>query len=84
MCYPGPDGKFWPSIRLSNWRDGMEDYEYLKLLKDAEAKLPQDKQERAKELLSLNSVVSTPYDYSRNPEDFASLRRQVAELLKGQ
>ena len=84
LCYPGTGGKFWPSIRLSNWRDGMEDYEYLKLLEKAIPRLPADKQERAKALLSLNSLVSAPCDYSRNPEDFATLRRQIAELLNGQ
>jgi hypothetical protein len=24
--YPGTGGHPWPSVRLENWRDGMEDY----------------------------------------------------------
>jgi len=84
LCYPGTGGTFWPSIRLSNWRDGMEDYEYLKLLEERLPTLPADKQERAKELLSLGSLVSAPYDYTRDPEDFATLRRRIAGLLTGE
>lgn len=34
LVYPGPDGAVYPSIRLENFRDGMEDYEYLVKLKE--------------------------------------------------
>ena len=81
LCYPGKDGEFWPSIRLSNWRDGMEDFEYLKLLQDKMPGLSPDQQEKARKILSLNAIAAAPYDYSRNPADFADLRRQIAELL---
>jgi hypothetical protein len=33
LVYPGPDGVPYSSIRLENFRDGMEDYEYLFRLK---------------------------------------------------
>ena len=81
LCYPGTGGKFWPSIRLSNWRDGMEDYEYLKLLEERLPSLPADQQDQARELLSLGGLVSAPYDYSRDPADFADLRREAAVLI---
>jgi hypothetical protein len=81
LCYPGSEGKFWPSIRLSNWRDGMEDYEYLKLLERKLPKLAAKKKERAMELLKLGTMVSTPYDYTRDPAEFADLRQQVADIL---
>jgi hypothetical protein len=81
LCYPGSEGKFWPSIRLSNWRDGMEDYEYLKLLERKLPKLAAKKKERAMELLKLGAMVSTPYDYTRDPAEFADLRQQVADIL---
>lgn len=81
VCYPAPDGSFWPSIRLANWRDGMEDYEYLKLLQDALPRLTEAQRERAQAVLSLRSMISAPYDYSTDPAQFALLRRQVAELL---
>lgn len=84
VVYPAPDQSFWPSIRLSNWRDGMEDYEYLKLLERALPGLPEEKQARARELLSLAALVTAPYDYSHQPADFTNLRREAAALLAGE
>ncbi len=34
LLYPGPDGTPYSSIRLENFRDGMEDYEYLFMLRE--------------------------------------------------
>ena len=34
LIYPGPDGETYSSVRLENFRDGMEDYEYLFKLKE--------------------------------------------------
>lgn len=34
LVYPGPEGIPLPSIRLENFRDGMEDYEYLFRLRE--------------------------------------------------
>jgi len=34
LVYPGPVGTPYSSIRLENFRDGMDDYEYLFLLKE--------------------------------------------------
>ncbi|HUX97376.1 MAG TPA: glycoside hydrolase domain-containing protein [Bacteroidales bacterium] len=34
MVYPGPDGVTYSSLRLENFRDGMDDYEYLYKLKE--------------------------------------------------
>jgi len=82
VVYPAPDESFWPSIRLSNWRDGMEDYEYLKLLEKALPGLPSEKQKHARAVLSLTQLVTAPYDYSRQPADFATLRRETAALLE--
>jgi len=39
LIYPGPDLVPLSSIRLENLRDGIEDYEYFWLLRDAVAKL---------------------------------------------
>ena len=39
LLYPGPDGKPLSSIRLENVRDGLEDYEYFWLLRDAVERL---------------------------------------------
>jgi hypothetical protein len=59
----------------------MEDYEYLKLLERKLPKLAAKKKERAMELLKLGTMVSTPYDYTRDPAEFADLRQQVADIL---
>ena len=34
LIYPGPGGSPYSSVRLENFRDGMEDYEYLFRLKE--------------------------------------------------
>ncbi len=34
LVYPGPDGATYSSVRLENFRDGMEDYEYLFMLRE--------------------------------------------------
>jgi hypothetical protein len=34
LVYPGPDGAIYSSVRLENFRDGMEDYEYLFRLRE--------------------------------------------------
>jgi hypothetical protein len=34
LIYPGRDWTPWPSVRLENVRDGIEDYEYLWLLRE--------------------------------------------------
>jgi len=39
LVYPGPDQELIPSIRLAAVRDGLEDYEYFKVLNDKLKKL---------------------------------------------
>lgn len=42
LVYPEPDGIPYSSIRLENFRDGMEDYEYLFRLKKLLSKYEND------------------------------------------
>jgi hypothetical protein len=42
LVYPGPEGATYSSIRLENFRDSMEDYEYLYLLNELLAANNQD------------------------------------------
>ena len=42
LIYPGPDGMPYSSIRLENFRDGMEDYEYLFRLRELLSKFAND------------------------------------------
>jgi hypothetical protein len=34
LVYPGPEGDIYSSVRLENFRDGMDDYEYLYILRE--------------------------------------------------
>ena len=57
--YPGPDATPLPSVRLENMRDGIEDYDYLWLLRDRAGKLPADSaQRRAAEKLIEDTIVA--------------------------
>ena len=74
-------------------RDGLEDYEYLWLLeraigevrrdpRGAGQRVPDDWLVRAEAALAIDDdfVVSVA-DYSKDPEDLLTARREVAELL---
>ncbi len=59
LVYPGPDGVPYSSIRLENFRDGMEDYEYLFRLRELLSKFGND-----------NSSQINEYRQLLNPEDY--------------
>ncbi len=97
IYYPGPTNVGpLPSIRSHNIRDGLEDYEYLHLLKDIAGRLgrcPETQQvidyvESARALLSVPpSVVShlTTSGFTRDPAVLYAYRQQVAEaIIEGQ
>jgi hypothetical protein len=42
LVYPGPDGIPYSSVRLENFRDGMDDYEYLFRLRELLSKYEND------------------------------------------
>jgi hypothetical protein len=42
LVYPGPEGEIYSSIRLENFREGMEDYEYLFKLRELLSKFGND------------------------------------------
>lgn len=60
LVYPGPDGATYSSIRLENFRDGMEDYEYLFRLRELISKVGYD---------STNTVLNE-YRQLLSPEDY--------------
>ena len=82
LYYPGRNGDSWSSIRLENWRDGMEDYEYLVLLQQRLPTLTGNDRTQADRLLSLNGIVEAPYDFTRNPEVIEQWRYQIAKLIE--
>lgn len=89
---PGPTGPL-PTIRLENMRDGLEDYEYLALLKSITrtvnrcATSPEQQQfvAEANALLAVpSSIVSSATSYTRNAADLYGFRQQVAlKILEG-
>ncbi len=92
MMYPGPNGQPWSSVRMENFRDGMEDYEYLTLLKNrlsaldrkgiSSAKLEQLKS-RIRKLLEIDqSVIVNPIDFTQNPETLSAYRSKLADAIE--
>lgn len=92
LC-PGPDGPL-STIRLENIRDGFEDYEYLWLLRETVERIgkrppaPAHRAflNRATALLAVpDSVVTTPINYTRDPQEIIEFRTRLAEaILEGQ
>jgi Glycoside hydrolase 123, catalytic domain/Concanavalin A-like lectin/glucanases superfamily/Glycoside hydrolase 123 N-terminal domain len=78
--YPGKNGKLLPSLRLENLRDGIEDYEYLVMLKKLVAK-HSDKQ--AEKLLKVPADVAVAVNrYSVNPDNLIKYRNQIALMIE--
>ena len=82
----GPGGTPLPTVRLENFRDGLEDFAYAKLL---EAKLAQhaaaddDWAKRAKELLAVpRDVMDTMENYTGDPAAVYRWRDAMADLLE--
>jgi hypothetical protein len=88
---PGPDGTPLATIRLENFRDGVEDYAYARLLEKAIAEVakvasPTAAQTRwlarAKAALQVPAVVaSSMTEYTQDPSDVYRWRRGMAEAL---
>jgi hypothetical protein len=89
IMYPGPDGPL-STIRMENIRDGIEDYEYLQLLREAvaavksgERKMKTSWARQAEAVLEVNSaLVDTLTKFSCDGNLLLSERRVIAELLE--
>ena len=83
----GPDGTPVPTLRLENFRDGLEDLAYVKIL---EEKLKAVKEEdipgwtkRARELVSVPSWVCSERDnFSTDPAVVYAWRDAIADLVE--
>ena len=82
LLYPGADLKPCSSIRLDALRDGLEDYEYLWLLKEKSAANP-GKEITTKDLLALSALVNENGSYALEPESYLAFRRRLAAVLEG-
>ena len=90
LFYPGPDFEIWPSIRAAMIRDGIEDYEYLVLLKKLTAELKRKKNggkygdliTRAEALCNINEITTHMGRYTRSPEKLFSHREKVGDMIE--
>jgi hypothetical protein len=90
LIYPGPDRLPLPSIRLENLRDGIEDYEYLWLLRDAVATLKKADAEKHKELIAEAEkalVIAAPVvqdltHFTDDPGVLRAARATIATLIE--
>lgn len=78
--YPGKNGRILPSLRLENLRDGVEDYEYLMILKKLVAK---NDNKQAEKLLQVPvNVARAVNQYSENPENLINYRNEIALMIE--
>jgi hypothetical protein len=90
LYYP-PDINKKPvgSIRVEQVRDGLEDYDYLTLLK---GKISQAKQKKtvspdviskAEQILVIpTSIVKSRTEFTRNPNQYTEYRNQIGEMIE--
>jgi len=98
LIYPGSDGWPYPSIRLEIFRDSMEDYEYLYLLKEliekTRDKSGDDELQSARQLLDVEAYMLKKYPmevketqentilYPDQPERILEAREKIAEAIE--
>jgi outer membrane protein assembly factor BamB len=87
LIYPGPDGVPYSSIRLELVREGIEDYEYLyllrELIKSVGDKAPQDLRARAEaEVATPTEVFMDQKDFTSDPKILEDARKRIALLIE--
>ncbi len=86
MVYPGPDETPLASIRMDIARDGIEDFEYLHLLKELfaqhqEGMVPELRRHLTR-LLSVPAEVVTDHKvFTEDPELLLRTRREIAQAI---
>lgn len=79
VCYPGNNGNTWPSIRLKCIRDGLEDHDYLTILRNRSEGNPSPAVRR---LLDLPPEVAMGLRYyNKNPRALLQARKLVADQI---
>lgn len=89
LIYPGEDGRPIDTIRWENIREGLEDYEYFVLLRDAVEKARKsgraspELMARAERLLAIDDAVVKDYaSWSQDPEAYLQARREMARTIE--
>jgi len=84
--YPGPDATPLPSVRLENMRDGIEDYDYFWLLREAMEKLPAGdaRREHYQRLIdeSILQLCPSRAHFERDPQKVLEIHRKLGEALE--
>jgi len=85
LVYPGAEGPV-PSIRWETIRDGIEDYDYLVIVRAKMAELEKRGGnaallQRAKNILNLGPLVQDLVGFPRDPSMLLNKRREIAELI---
>lgn len=79
---PGGDGPV-DSIRWEMLRDGIEDYEYLAMLRSALARVPPDQARRFEKLLEIPPEITRSLtDFTTDPAPIEERRRRIARALE--
>lgn len=83
----GDNDKFVSTMRMDILRDGIEDYEYLHILKRTlakkSAKLSKEEQKKYAELLAIpETITKSMTDFSFNPMHIEKRRLQIAEAIE--
>jgi hypothetical protein len=82
LLYPGPDGPI-DSLRWETVRDGIEDYDYLRLLEGlAQQTTDPGAQRRARELLDVSPVTRSFTDYTTSPETIETQRARLGRTIE--
>ncbi len=89
----GPDGTPLPTIRLENFRDGLEDYAYVRALEAAIKQVESDPKptgkktawlKKAQALLEVPAdVMKSKTEYTRDPAVLYAYRHRLAEAIEG-
>ena len=85
MTGVGPDGIPLPTVRLENFRDGLEDYSYVKILKDRIAAHGRDDDwsRRARRLVAIPpSLVKALDCFNDDPAELYSWRNAMADMIE--
>ena len=88
----GPGGKPVPTIRLENYRDGLEDFAYVCILQEiirrhkakGDELTAAQKQWLADAVAAIQvpeTLVQSLKEYSHNPDDLYAYRRRIADLI---
>ena len=84
LMYPGPNWTPYPSIRIKNLRDGIQDYEYFIILSNLlrDKKLSPDLRMQIAEALKINNtVVASTTKYTKNPNLVLKEKSKLANLI---